>query len=62
MSILIALFSLLPLDPCRLGGLMQDDDRSLAIYIADPDRQDVCPVDQAGPLFPWEVPPEGQRD
>ena len=60
MTILAILFSLLPLDPCKIGGLMQDDDRSLAIYIADPDRMDVCPVDQAGPLFPWEVPPEGQ--
>ena len=60
MSILAILFSLLPLDPCKLGGLMQDDDRSLALVYADPDRLDVCPVDQAGPLFPWEVPPEGQ--
>jgi hypothetical protein len=60
MTILAILFSLLPLDPCRLGGLMQDDDRSLALYIADSDRQDVCQVDQARPLWPWEVPPEGQ--
>ena len=49
MSILAILFSLLPLDSCRLGGLMQDDDRSLALYIADPDRQDICAVTQSAP-------------
>ena len=49
MSILAILFSLLPLDPCRLGGLMQDDDRSLSMVLSDPDRQDICAVTQSAP-------------
>lgn len=50
MSILAILLAFVA-DPCR----------SLALVYADPDRGSLCPVDQAGPLFPWEVPPEGQR-
>ena len=53
MSILIALFSLLPLDPCKIGGLMGNEDRSLALVYADPDRG-VCPVLQDdGPTWTW---------
>ena len=47
--LLSLILSLLSPDPCR----------SLALVYADPDRE-VCPVEEAGPLFPWEVPPEGQ--
>lgn len=53
MTILLALFSLLNPDPCKIGGLMQDDDRSLALVYADPDR-DVCPVlVDGGPTWTW---------
>ena len=46
--LLSLILSLLSPDPCR----------TYTVY-SDPDR-DLCPVEEAGPLFPWEVPPEGQ--
>lgn len=61
MSVLLALLALAA-DPCKIGGLLGNEhDRHITIVLSDPDRQDICPVDSAGPLFPWEVPPEGQR-
>lgn len=48
MTILAILFSLLPLDPCsKIGGLMQNEEWR-GLYIADPDRMDLCQVDQVG--------------
>jgi hypothetical protein len=54
MTILVILFSLLPPDLCKIGGLVQEDDRSLALVYADPDR-DNCSISWSdGPAWTWE--------
>ncbi len=47
MTILAILFSLFTPDPCKIGGLMQNEEWR-GLYIADPDRMDLCQVGQVG--------------
>ena len=53
MVILSILFSIINPDPCKIGGLMPNEEWR-GLYIADPDRLDLCPVlVDSGPTWTW---------